>query len=200
MKPVFVINRFPLFAGLLFVMTLVLTLTTAWAEGLCTYRLDLSFSSYVALRPWTVVLYFGVAVAMLTLLIAYVIELKLPLIKKIVYAVVFLGVFGTAVFPYNAGWSETAAALHDQFAIMLMLSTTLSFVLSVIFASSGKQRIFAGFSILYAGVFIAAYFGGALLLFRTFFIWEVLFIFLLLTGLLLEHSPQTAPTPTTESL
>ena len=96
-------NRFPIIAGAIFLVTAVAAVAYSWAKGICRYDLRLSFSEYVGLHYSTSVLYFISAVMMLTLLIIYVIKLKLPIVKKIVYAVVFLCIFGTAFFPCNGG-------------------------------------------------------------------------------------------------
>ena len=105
------------------------------------------------------------------------------LAQKIIYAVVLLCILGTAIFPYNY-FSTTPTAitinLHNDFAICLMLATMVSFILSAIFSKTKKQRIISLPSILYAVVFIVLYFLRFKPLFQTFFIWENVFILLLL--------------------
>ena len=68
-----------------------------------------------------------------------------------------------------------------------MLATTVSFVLAAIMSKSKKQRITAVCSIIYAVVFIVLYFTVFTPLFSTFFIWENLFIILLLINLHMEQ-------------
>lgn len=185
-------NRFPIIAGAIFLVTAVAAVAYSWAKGICRYDLRLSFSEYVGLHYSTSVLYFISAVMMLTLLIIYVIKLKLPIVKKIVYAVVFLCIFGTAFFPCNGRHSVTATILHNYFAIGLMLAATASFVLSLILTKSKAQRIIAALSLIYAAVFVVMFFIGFKPLFQTFFIWENLFIVLLFLGLHMEQYGEKA--------
>ena len=176
-------NKIPVIAGILFLLTNVIAVLSAWITDTHRYDFGISFSAYVGLSRPTSVLWFVSAVIIIIMLVYYMAKTKIILIKKIVYAVVLLCIFGTALFPYNY-FSETPTAvtvdLHNNFAICLMLVTTGSFILSAIFAKSPKQRIFSLMSILYAVVFIVLYFAGFRPLFQTFFIWENVFILLLL--------------------
>ena len=185
-------NRFPLFAGLIFLATAVTAVAYSWAKGVCRNDLRLSFSEYVGLHYSTSVLYFVSAVMMLLLLTVYIIKLDLPLLKKIVYAVVFICIFGTAFFPCNGRHSIATTILHNYFAIGLMLAVTVSFVLSAVLTKSKVQRMIAVLSLIYAAVFVVFFFMGFKPLFQTFFIWENLFIVLLLLGLHMEQYGVTA--------
>ena len=117
------------------------------------------------------------------MLIYYIAKIKIIPIKKVFYAAVLLCILGTALFPYNF-FSKTPTAitinLHNDFAICLMLLTTVSFILSAIFSKSKKQRVVSLMSIVYAVAFIVLYFIRFKPLFQTFFIWENVFILLLL--------------------
>ena len=176
-------NKIPIIAGILFLMSNVIAVLSAWITDTHRYDLGISFSSYVGLSRPTSVVWFVSAVIIITMLIYYIAKIKIILFKKIIYAVVLLCIFGTALFPYNF-FSEAPTAitinLHNDFAICLMLVTTVSFILSAIFSKSKKQRIVSLTSIVYAVAFIVLYFIRFQPLFQTFFIWENVFILLLL--------------------
>ena len=176
-------NKIPIIAGILFLMANVIAVLSAWITDTHRYDLGISFSSYVGLSRPTSVVWFVSAVIIITMLIYYIAKTKIILFKKIIYAVVLLCIFGTAFFPYNF-FSEAPTAitinLHNDFAICLMLVTTVSFILSAIFSKSKKQRIVSLTSIVYAVAFIVLYFIRFQPLFQTFFIWENGFILLLL--------------------
>ena len=176
-------NKIPIIAGILFLMANVIAVLSAWITDTHRYDLGISFSAYVGLSRPTSVVWFVSAVIIITMLIYYIAKIKIILFKKIIYAVVLLCIFGTALFPYNF-YSEAPTAitinLHNDFAICLMLVTTVSFILSAIFSKSKKQRIVSLTSIVYAVAFIVLYFIRFQPLFQTFFIWENVFILLLL--------------------
>ena len=176
-------NKIPIIAGILFLMANVIAVLSAWITDTHRYDLGISFSAYVGLSRPTSVVWFVSAVIIITMLIYYIAKTKIILFKKIIYAVVLLCIFGTALFPYNF-FSEAPTAitinLHNDFAICLMLVTTVSFILSAIFSKSKKQRIVSLTSIVYAVAFIVLYFIRFQPLFQTFFIWENVFILLLL--------------------
>ena len=176
-------NKIPTIAGALFLLANVIAVLSAWITDTHRYDLGISFSSYVGLSRPTSVVWFVSAVIIITMLIYYIAKIKIILFKKIIYAVVLLCIFGTALFPYNF-YSEAPTAitinLHNDFAICLMLVTTVSFILSAIFSKSKKQRIVSLTSIVYAVAFIVLYFIRFQPLFQTFFIWENVFILLLL--------------------
>lgn len=176
-------NKIPIIAGILFLMANVIAVLSAWITDTHRYDLGISFSSYVGLSRPTSVIWFVSAVIIITMLIYYIAKIKIILFKKIIYAVVLLCIFETALFPYNF-YSEAPTAitinLHNDFAICLMLVTTVSFILSAIFSKSKKQRIVSLTSIVYAVAFIVLYFIRFQPLFQTFFIWENVFILLLL--------------------
>ncbi len=177
------LKKIPLIAGILFLLTAVAAVAIAWISDIHRFDLSISFSSYVGLSCFTSIMYFISAVIMIALLIYYIAKIKMNLLKRIVYAIVMLCVFGTAFFPFNF-YSENPTSvtinLHNDFAIALMLVTTASFICSIIFAKSRKQRIINIASIGYATLFIVLYYVRFKPLFQTFFIWENLFIVLLL--------------------
>lgn len=164
-------NKIPLIAGIIFLLTAVTAVAIAWISDIHRFDLSISFSSYVGLSRLTSIMYFVSAVIMIAMLIYYIVKTKMNLLKRIVYAVVLLCVFGTAFFPFNY-YSEAPTSvtinLHNDFAIALMLATTVSFVLSVIFAKNKKQRIVNAVSIGYAIVFIVLYLYGLHRCFRRF--------------------------------
>ena len=176
-------NKIPVISGILFLLTNVIVVLSAWITDTHRYDLGISCSAYVGLSRPTSVLWFVSAVIIIAMLTYYIVKTKMSLIKRIIYAVLLLCIFGTAFFPYNF-FSEAPTAttidLHNSFAICLMLATTVSFILSAVLTKSKKQRIVSLISIIYAVVFIVFYFIRFRLLFQTFFIWENLFILLLL--------------------
>lgn len=183
-------NKIPVIAGIIFLLTAVIAVAIAWISDIHRFDLSISFSSYVGLSRFTSVMYFISAVIMITLLIYYIAKTEMNLLKRIVYGVVLLCVFGTAFFPFNyysVAPTSITINLHNDFAIALMLATTISFIVSVIFAKSKKQRIVNAASIGYAAAFIVLYFIRFTPLFQTFFIWENLFIVLLLLEFMAEQ-------------
>ena len=183
-------NKFPVIAGVIFVLTAVTAVAAAWISGQHVYDLRLSFSLYVGIFRETSVLYFAAAAVMLTLLGIYIAKTAMPLIKRIVYGGVFVCILGTALFPCNAYSSSPSAltvSLHNRFAVALMLVTAVSFLLSAILAKNKKQRIPAVLSVGYLAVFIVMYFARFQPMFRTFFIWENLAILLLMIVLHTEQ-------------
>lgn len=170
-------NIFPLISAILFLLTAAVTVGSAWAEGLLRYELGLSFSSYVGLRRWTSVMYFIVVLMIMPLLVYYVAKTEMPKVKRYIYWAVFLCIFACAFFPFN---DSPSGAIHNWFAIGLMLAVTVLFVMSVILAKCRKQRIIAICCLIYAAVFTVMFFTGFEPMFKTFFIWEVTFIMLLL--------------------
>ena len=176
-------NKIPTIAGALFLLANVIAVLSAWITDTHRYDLGISFSAYVGLSRPSSVVWFVSAVIIIIMLTYYIAKTKIILIKKIFYAVILLCILGTALFPYNF-FSKTPTAvtisLHNDFAICLMLVTAVSFILSAIFSKSKKQRIVSLMSILYAVAFIVLYFIRFKPLFQTFFIWENVFILLLL--------------------
>lgn len=183
-------KSFPLISGAIFLLTAFIAVASAWIRGVHLYDMGISFSSYVGLNRPISVLWFISAVIIIILMTIYTVKTPMPLVKKIIYGIIFLCIFGTAFFPFNT-FSEHPTAitidLHNSFAIALMLMTTISFILTVILSKNKIQKIIAVCSIGYAFAFIALYFCGFLPLFNTFFIWENLFIILLLIALQMER-------------
>ena len=179
-------NCLPVIAGAIFLITAVSIVVSSWVSGLHIYDLSLSFSRYARLRQSTAVLYFLSAVIMLVLLSVYIAKTKMPGIKKAIYILIFLSVLGTALFPCNRERSVFSSDIHDIFAMSLMFATALSFVLTAILSKSKMQR-FSGIAFaIYAAGFIAALFGRNRIMDQTFFVWEVVFIYLLILELYLE--------------
>lgn len=183
-------NKFPLIAGALYLMNAVFSVVFAWTHDSHLYDLGISFSSYVGMYRFTSTLYFVSAVVIIALISVYTVRTKMPLVKKTVYFLVFLCILGAAFFPFNR-FSENPTPitidLHNDFAIALMLMTTASFVLTLILSKHKGQKIAAACSIAYAATFIVLYFGDSRLLSDTFFIWENLFILLLLLAVHMEQ-------------
>lgn len=173
-----------LIVGILYTVTAVVVVSTAWIEDLLRYNLRATISIYVALRPWTAVLYGIVALVMTFLGIRYVQKSIGSKLKRILYYIVFGCVLGCAIFPYNKTWSATSTMLHDALSIGLVLSVTISFVVMLIMAQSRSQRVFSIMAICFAAFFIIAYLIIHFKFFgNTLFIWENVFIYLLLVEL-----------------
>ena len=184
-------NCLPVIAGAIFLITAVSIVVSSWVSGLHIYDLSLSFSRYAGLRQSTAVLYFLSAVIMLVLLTVYIAKTRIPGIKKAIYILIFLSVLGTALFPCNRERSVLSSDIHDMFAMSLMFTTALSFVLTAILSKSKMQR-FSGIAFaIYAAGFIAALLGKNRILDQTFFVWEVVFIYLLILELYLEKYGET---------
>ena len=183
-------NKIPIIAGILFLLANIFAVLSAWMSDNHRYDFGISFSAYVGLSRMTSVVWFVIAVFIIVMLIYYLVKTKMSVIKKIVYSVVLLCIFGTAFLPYNF-FSEAPTPitinLHNYFAICLMLVTTASFIFSAIFSKSLKQRIVFLMSIAYAVAFAVLYFIGFKPLFQTFFIWENVFILLLLLEMHFDH-------------
>lgn len=176
-------NKIPIIAGALFLLTNCIAVISAWITDNHRYDLGISFSSYVGLNRPISVVWFVSAAVIVAMLAYYIAKTKIMLIKKIVYAAVLLCIFGTAFFPFNFysdAPTDITINLHNYFAICLMLVTTASFILSAVFSKGPKQRMVSLMSVLYAAVFIVLYFTRFKPLFQTFFIWENVFILLLL--------------------
>ena len=185
-------NCLPGIAGAVFLITAASIVVSSWAAGLHVYDLSLSFSRYAGLRRSTAVLYFLSAVIMLVLLAVYTAKTTMPGIKKAVYGFIFLSVLGTALFPCNRERSVLSSDIHDLFAMLLMFSTALSFVLTAVLSGRKLQRIWGIVFTVYAAGFIAALLGENGIMDRTFFVWEVIFIYLLILELSLEKYNGTA--------
>ena len=98
----------------------------------------------------------------------------------------FTGVLGCAVFPFNRAWSNLSSTIHNYCAYSLMFFMLLSFIV-LIFSGRKVQKIFGLLGVLYAVFFIIAFLVFEWQWFdNTVFIWENLFIYLLLTELWLE--------------
>lgn len=176
-------SKIPAIAGVLFLLINVIAVLSAWITDTHRYDFGISFSAYVGLSRPVSVLWFVSAVIIIAMLVYYIAKTKMSVIKRIVYALVLICIFGTAFSPYNYfSGSPTAVTidLHNFFAISLMLVVTVSFILSAVISVNRKQCIVSLMSIVYAVSFVVLYFIRFRPLFQTFFIWENIFILLLL--------------------
>lgn len=166
----------------------LITVLSAWIINLHRFDLSLTISRYVALRPWTAITY-GICITFLVaLIILHVKKLKILLLRKIIYILTFLGVLGCAVFPFNREWSIVSATIHNYCAYSLMFFMLVSFIV-LVFSRRKAQKVFGFLGILYAVFFIITFFVFAWQwFFSTIFIWENLFIYLLLGELWLERN------------
>ena len=164
-------------------------MVSAWIIDLHRFDLWLSISRYVALRPWTAVLYFFCAVAMAVIVIRYLRYTPMPRYRKALYLLIIICVCGCAVFPCNREWSRTVAGIHNFFAYGLMIVGFLSFLTALVLESDKRLKRFGMIATAYAAFFILAY---AIVRWRAFWrtmlIWENIFIYLFLVELWLESS------------
>ena len=188
LKAVFSKKRPVYTAGLLYTLTALIVVLSAWAEDLHRFGLDLTISRYVGLRPWTAVLYMVVAAVMVTLVFIYIRSSKMPRVKQGLYMLVFACVFGCAICPFNYAWSAVLSDMHNGFAYGLMLLVTISFVWMAVRPVNRKQRIFGIAAICYALYFIICFvIIGWEFFISTIFVWENIFIYMLLGELILEY-------------
>lgn len=180
----------PVVSGIFFLLANIICVSSAWILGIHQYDFGISFSAYVGLFRATSVLYFIIATLFVPMLAYYITKTKINLLKRIVYVLILFCILATAFFPFNT-FSDTPTAmtinLHNSFAIVLMLLTTLSFILTCIFTRIRKRKTVSAFSIFYAIMFVLFYFIRFTPLFQTFFIWENLFVVLLLIELHMEQ-------------
>ena len=180
-------NHCILIIGILYTITAFVVVGSAWIENIYHFDLNLTISIYVALRPWTAVLYGIVAIIMTAMGIRYINNCVTHKGKRFVYYIVFICILGCAVCPCNSEWSMVMFKLHNLFAIGLMLMVLISFGLGLMEARFSVQRIASIVSICYAIFFIVSYLVLRLKFFTmTLFIWENAFIYLLLTNLYFE--------------
>ena len=77
-------HKIPLIAGLLYLLSLIISVTYSWLSGDHLFDLGISFSAYVGLHRWTSVMYF-VFVAVITIsMTVYISNNKIPFVKKII--------------------------------------------------------------------------------------------------------------------
>lgn len=187
MKKITESNKPVLITGIVYSASWLIIVLSAWIINLHRYDLGITVSAYIGLRKWTAILYFISATIMFILLVVYVHKTPMHLFKKLVYYIVFLGVWGCSIFPSNASWNETITNIHLCCAYTFMFSASFSFVLTILFTKQRGQRIFAIATLIYAIFFIIS-----LLIFKwswftgTIFIWENLCIYLLMIELFLE--------------
>lgn len=189
MKKVMTDRRPVLLSIGIYTMVCLVTVLSAWIIDLHRYDLGQTISAYVGYRKWTAGLYFVCITVMLVLLWTYVHRLNIRLPKKLVYYLVFLSVWGCAIFPSNREWSRTISNIHLRCAYTFMFSASFSFLLTAIWAKRKAQRIFALAVFAYAIFFILAllvmkwsWFTG------TIFFWENLCIYLVMIELFLERA------------
>ena len=180
-------RRAVIIAGMIYTMVAIVTVVSAWIIDLHRFDLWLSISRYVALRPWTAVLYFFCAAAMAVLVIRYLKATDMPKYRKIIYLLIILCVCGCAVFPCNREWSRTIAGIHNMFAYGLMIIGFCSFLTLLFLEADRRLKRFGFIATAYAAFFIIAYAIVRWIAFwKTMFIWENLFIYLFLVELWLE--------------
>lgn len=71
MISIFEKNRPVIAAGILYTITALVVVISAWIERLHRFELDLTISIYTGLRHWTTYLYMGIAVIMVSQVIVY---------------------------------------------------------------------------------------------------------------------------------
>ena len=181
-------NRPIIAAAILYTLTALIVVISAWAEDLHRFDLDLTISRYVGLRHWTAYLYMVIAVIMVILVLIYLKKSGMHKVRKIIYGAAFLCILGCALFPHNEEWSTFASDLHNYFAYSLMFIVTISIVMMVVKAKNKSQRVLGIVAAAYAAFFIIAYvIVGWEFFSDTIFLWENTFIYLLIGELMVEY-------------
>ena len=174
-------------AGSIYTVVAIITVASAWITGLHRFDLWLSISRYVALRPWTAVMYLLGAIMMALLVIGYLKSTYMPRYRKVIYLLIIICVCGCAVFPCNREWNRTIAGIHNMFAYSLMLVGFFSFLTLLFFEKEKRLKRFGMIATAYAAFFIIAYAVVRWIAFwKTMFIWENIFIYLFLVEIWLE--------------
>ena len=173
-------------AFIIYTTVALITVLSAWITGLRRYDLSITISRYVALRPWTAVLYAISIVVLVALILIYVKRTEMPVYRKIIYFLIFMCVLAVGLCPFNREWSSLVSDIHNYSAYALMVFTTVSFLLLLI-KGCKAQKIFAVIALVYAAFFIVSFVVIDWPAFaNTIFIWEMTFIYLLLAELALE--------------
>ena len=181
-------NRPVIVAGILYTITAMIVVISAWAVGLHHFGLDLTISRYVGLRHWTAYLYMAIAVIMVSMVLIYLKKSDMHIVRKCIYGGAFLCILGCAFFPHNWEWSAFASTLHNYFAYGLMFLVTISIVLMIVKAKNKSQRVFGIVAAAYAVYFIVAYIIiGWEWFVDTIFLWENTFIYILIGELMVEY-------------
>ena len=188
MDEIFEKNRPVIAAGILYTITAMVVVISAWAVDLHQFDMELTISLYVGLRHWTAYLYMVIAVIMVSLVMVYLKKSDIHIVRKILYGVAFLCILGCAFFPHNEEWSVFASNLHNYFAYILMSVVFISMIMMIIKAKNKSQRVYGIVSTAYGIFFIIAYIIIGLEIFvDTIFLWENTFIYLLLGELMVEY-------------
>ena len=181
-------------AGLLYTFVAMVTVLSAWLTDFHECDLSLTISIYVALRPWTAILFGVCAILMTVLIFAYIRKLdseqdkKMNKGKKLIYMLALICIAGCGLFPCNGSWSIIATNLHNIFAYALIFIVLISFILMIVFAKTKEQRIFGIVSLAYAIFFVISFVIVEWRFFiETIFLWENTFIYLLIGEFILEY-------------
>ena len=92
-------------AFIIYTSIALITVSSAWITSLHRYDLSITISSYVALRPWTAIVYAICIVVMVALILLYVKRTKMPVYRKILYFLIFVSVLVVGIFPFNREFS-----------------------------------------------------------------------------------------------
>ena len=187
-KKLFEKNRPVIAIGVLYTLTALVVVISAWAIDLHRFDMDLTISRYVGLRHWTAYLYMVIAVIMVSLAVFYLKKSEKHIVRKFIYGAAFLCILGCAFFPHNREWSEFVSDMHNYFAYGLMSIGFVSFILMIVRAKNKSQRVFGIVAVAYAVYFIVAYIIiGWRYFAETIFLWENTFIYLFLGELIIEY-------------
>ena len=180
-------NRPVIVAFVLYTIVAMVTVLTMWQKDDFHIFFEITISKYVALRPWTAIMYAINMLVMFLINVIYVKNLEILKVKKVLYIIALALSLGCAIFPSNSKWSEFSADLHNIFAYGLMLTVTASICIMLIRARNWGQRVFGIVSVAYAIFFITSFVIVKWEFFiDTIFLWENTFIYLWLGELLIE--------------
>lgn len=175
-------------AGIIYIITISVIVLANWINGIHVFDMRLTVSLYIALDVRSSVLYFASAVFMCVFLVLQIRKTDTVTVRKLVYYLIITGVMGCAWFPCASQRSRVCASIHNYFAYGLILTMILSLIFMLVSTHRKRNRIFAVAGLVYAAIFVYCYFFNIDSFKRLLFVWENLFIFLLLAELLLEET------------
>ena len=179
-------KRFLLWAAEIYIITIAIVVVSAWLSNMHPYELNLTVSKYIGLQYWTSVLYFFMCSIICLLFLIYILSTKFKLIRKYVYFFVILQILGCAWFPSMGKRDRLSTLTHKSFAYALIFGIALSFFLMLIWGRNIRQKLFAILGLFYSLFFVVSFFLKIEDFIANIFVFENIFIFLLLWELSLE--------------
>ncbi|MBQ6570753.1 hypothetical protein IJI02_00175 [Candidatus Saccharibacteria bacterium] len=173
---------------------LLIVLTHSFLEGYG-FHLEYSFSRYIGLEPWSIILFFFTALAILFSLFGFYRIFDrlnhLNLLEKLSALIMSIGLLGLSVCPvgfFDQTWGDygVVSQLHRIFAsIMFTFSTIFVFLLLIRFRRNRHFLLASALFVSYGFVLIVSYALKFAWISRYFLIAESVFLFLFPTLLAL---------------